>query len=236
MKILKKSSKPKPKQQRLTVPDIIHWAYLHLNAQNGRFKEDSRLTSVKFHTDHSTITRRHQRLCKLGCITADERTVAVRDNKTGRMLPVTYFVPSPPAKYLQLAHLVWDIENEVGVRPPVANVHTAEPIVNSGSDPCAPMQHISADVSNDALLTVNSSTSSNTEIVNSDVSVASAHTEKDVESKWSSPCASTHTAQLDRTLRDLENKLARYREWNIARPDLEQQIAEARHKMQAEAQ
>src|SRR2546430_17555500 len=113
MKVSKKPAKHKSKQQRLTVEDMVHWTYMSMNSNAGRFKEDSRVTAARFHTHFSTITRRHQRLCDLGYISVDDRTVNVRDRKSGRMLPVAYFVPQPPADYIALARLIWDIYEQV---------------------------------------------------------------------------------------------------------------------------
>lgn len=206
----KKSAKTKPKEQRLTIDDRVHWVYMHMNANAGRFKEDSRVTALKFHTSHPTIFRQHKRLCDLGCITVDARTVDVRDKKTGRMLPVAFFVPSPPASHIALAKLIWAIEAEDGILPPVTNMNMVEPCVKSGSEPCSQMNHTSADVLNIAIHAVDNSKSLDKTIDNSSVHGSKVNTEKLVENKATPPCSPVRQAsRLDRELADARRKLQR---------------------------
>ena len=226
MKIHKKATKkPKPKTPQLTITDMVHWAYMHFESNQGRFKEETRVTAAKFHTDFSTIARRHERLCEFGCISADARTKDATDPKTKLKVIKAYFVPTPPAKYLRLASLLWDIGEDQGILPPVARTQQAQTGINSGSEPVAPMQHMTADVFNDALLTVDSSRLSNIDIVNSSVTVAPTQQANPVENKANLPDASVQQAQkLRRVLSDLQAKRKRYREYGEPRPDLDAEI------------
>jgi hypothetical protein len=135
MKVLKKVPKPRHcrDKQPLTLELLVHWAYVWLNANNGRFCEPVRVTAPKLHVGKTKVDTLHDALATAGVMHVDAKTVG-RDS-TGKKKTLAYFVTKPAREVLAFAHYWWTLEEEYGDAPPVRDCGLDRTREKTGSDP-----------------------------------------------------------------------------------------------------
>ena len=187
MKVLKKTTKPRPrrgKRGKLTLELLLHWAYVWFTANNGRFCEPVRTTAPKLHVGKTKVNTLHDTLVTVGIMHVDMETVGRDAN--GKRQTLAYYVTTPDKAVLAFAHYWWALEAEHGTASPVRNYGLDETCVKTDSEPVRNDVHITTD-NIVPLQSVVNSRSLHQNTVNSYGSVRERGQVEPVESKEISP-------------------------------------------------